>query len=171
MGLFENDGGIRSKSLEAIGIATAVSENVLNRRAARGMQVRRRSGNSIEGGRRSGRGWRFGMARMFFGWPWGGGDGWGGTRESKAGGKVSVSGAVRGFASLGVQIFGNGRVGSGRDGMMGWRSAWLGLSWLERDRAGGVKRFSVTCMLGGYGDCKSESSPWAVSMGVTTEGE
>ena len=56
------------------------------------------------------------MARMFFGWPRGGGDGWGGTRESKAGGKVSVSGAVPGFASLGVQIFGNGRWGgAGRD--------------------------------------------------------
>ena len=127
MGLFENDGGIRSKSLEAIGIATAVSENVLNRRAARGMQVRRRSGNSIEGGRRSGRGWRFGMARMFFGWPRGGGDGWGGTRESKAGGKVSVSGAVPGFASLGVQIFGNGRWGgAGRDDGLA-----LGLAWAQ----------------------------------------
>ena len=66
------------------------------------------------------------MARMFFGWPRGGGDGWGGTRESKAGGKVSVSGAVPGFASLGVQIFGNGRVGSGRDDGLA-----LGLAWAQ----------------------------------------
>jgi hypothetical protein len=68
------------------------------------------------------------------------GNGGGGTRGSKAGGKVSVSGAVPGFASLGVQIFGNGRVGP--NGMMGWRRViinCLGSRWLER--AGGIKIF------------------------------
>lgn len=59
---------------------------------------------------------------------------------ARRGGKVSVSGAVPGFASLGVQIFGNGRVGP--NGMMGWRRViinCLGSRWLER--AGGIKIF------------------------------
>jgi len=80
---------------------------------------------------------------------------------SKAGGKVSVSGAVPGFASLGVQIFGNGRWGgAGRDdGLalgsliingLGSRTGW--------NRAGG--RSDLPLLLR-WADCKSESSPWA----------
>lgn len=41
--------------------------------------------------------------------------------EGERGGKVSVSGGVMGFASLGVQIFGDGRVGPARV------TGWLGI--------------------------------------------
>jgi hypothetical protein len=55
--LFENDGGIRSKFLESVAIATAVSQNVLDWRAARGMPVsageavRARRGSTASSGR------------------------------------------------------------------------------------------------------------------------
>ena len=72
------------------------------------------------------------LARMILGGRGEGDGGGGGTRGSKArGGKVSVSGAVRGFASLGVQIFGNGRVGSGRDGTGRDDGLALGLAWAQ----------------------------------------